>query len=245
MKHLEQFDGLIDNGMSRLSDLAHQGNESGKDTAAVVENVLVSIADGMSSRNKEIVLDAVQYAITRAGNARKNVEWYEKFMNSMQTCGFPSTKARYGEYQATDSRLTMDQLGLDILTRLIGSAVSGPLSAKLLLGLVGSAFESLKSQDKPLELFQRSVKRFNDVSFAVVSGVETQDGDVLLAMAIVTLKVESSVTNVLFWDFNTSSVTVERGENVTALNRRQWRRAEQSVDEYLTKEVIAEFASLK
>lgn len=245
MKHLEQFDGLIDNGMSRLSDLAHQGNESEKDTAAVVENVLVSIAGGMSSRNKEIVLDAVQYAITRAGNARKNVEWYEKFMNSMRTCGFPSTRARYGEYQATDSRLTMDQLGLDILTRLIGSAVSGPLSAKLLLGLVGSAFESLKSQDKPLELFQRSVKRFNDVSFAVVSGVETQDGDVLLAMAIVTLKVESSVTNVLFWDFNTSSVTVERGENVTALNRRQWRRAEQSVDEYLTKEVIAEFASLK
>ncbi|MGV6396570.1 hypothetical protein ACTUVN_002004 [Pseudomonas caspiana] len=245
MKYLEQFDGVTDDAMSRLSDLARLDEEAGKDTAAVVENVLVSIAGGMSSRNKEIVCDAIQYAMTRAGNSRKNVEWYETFMNSMKTCGFPSTRARYGEYQATDTRLTMDKLGLEILTRLIGSAVSGPLSAKLLLGLVGSAFESLKSQDKPLELFQRGVKRFNDVSFAIVSGVETADGDVLLAMAIVTIKVQLSVTNVLFWDFNTSSVTIERGENATILNHRQWRRVEKLVDEYLTNEAIAEFASIK
>jgi hypothetical protein len=245
MKHLEQFDGLADNDMTRLSELARLNDEAGKDTSAAVENVLVSIASGMSPTNKEIVCDSVQYAITKAGHARKNVEWYETFMRSMSTCGFPSPRARYGDYKAVDTRLTMDKLGLEILTSLIGSAVSGPISAKLLLGLVGSAFENLKSQDQPLELFQRSVKRFNDVSFAVVSGVETEDGDVLLAMAIVTLKVQLNVTNVLFWDFNTSSITIERGENATMLNRRQWRRAEKLVDEYLTNETIAEFASIK
>ncbi len=245
MNYLEQPESLIDNGMSRLSELVRGDGDAGKDTAAVVENVLVSIAGGMSSRNKEIVCDAVQYAMTKAGHSRKNVEWYETFMRAMTICGFPSTRARFGEYQATDTRLTMDKLGLEILTRLIGSAVAGPLSGKLLLGLVGSAFESLKSQDEPLQLFQRSVKRFNDVSFAIVSGVETVDGDVLLAMAIVTLKVQLNVTNVLFWDFNTSSVTIERGENATILNRRHWQRAERLVDEYLTNEVLAEFASIK
>ena len=244
MKYLEQPENLIESGLGRLSELAHPDGNVGKDTAAVVENVLVSIAGGMSASNKEIVCDAVQYAMTRAGHSRKNIEWYETFMKAMTTCGFPSTRARYVEYRATDTRLTMDQLGLEILTKLIGSAVAGPISANLLLSLVGSAFESLKSQDEPLELFQRSVKRFNDVSFAIVSGVETADGDVLLAMAIVTLKVQVSATNVLFWDFNTSSIAIERGENATILNRRQWRRAEKAVDQYLTNEVLAEFASI-
>lgn len=245
MKDLEQFSGLNDIGMNRMSEFASMDSGAGKDTSVVIENVVVSIVDGMSTKNKEIVLDAIQYATSKAGHARKNIEWYETFVREMHTCGFPAPRSRYGNYEAKNSRLTMDKVGLEILADLIGAAAIGPLSGKLLLGVVGKAFESLKSQDEPLELFQRSTKRFDDVSFAIVSGVETPEGDVLLAMAFVSLKVSVSATNVLFWDFNTSMVTIERGESVTILNPRQWRRAEKLVDHYLTRQIEAEFALIK
>jgi hypothetical protein len=99
----------------------------------------------------------------------------------------------------------------------------------------------LKNEDKPLELFQRSTRPWDDVSFAIVAGVETADGDVILAMAVVTIDVNVAETNVLFWDFSSSSVKIERGEDVKQLNHRQWRRAERFVDEYLMNETETAF----
>lgn len=241
MNAFDQSASNIDENVERMSHVPSLTNESST-TAVVVENVVTSIVGGMSKSNKEIVLDAVQYATTKAGNARRNVEWYEKFIAAMRDCGFPSSQERYGEYQAGTRRLTMDQIGVQILSGLITSAAVGPLSGPILLGLVGKAFESLKSTSEPLELFQRSTRRFNDISFAIVTGMETDDGDVLLAMASVSLKVDITATNVLFWDFNTSSMKIERGENCTILNHRQWRRAERKVDQYLTEQTDAAFA---
>jgi hypothetical protein len=245
MKAIEQSNGFMNDGVSRMSEFVRRDDSAGNDTSFVMENVLISIVGGMSAKNKEIVLDAVQYAKTMAGYSVKHVEAYEIFAHEMQNCGFPATRSRYGNYEAKDSRLTMDKVGLEILTGLIGGAAVGPLTGKLLLGLVGQAFESLKSQDEPLELFQRSAKQFGDVSFAIVSGVETAEGDVLLAIAFVSLKVNVSATNVLFWDFNTSALTIERGEHITQLNPRQWRRAEKHVDKYLTDQLEVEFSRIK
>ncbi len=209
--------------------------------AMVIENVLVSVTAGMSSKNKEIVMDTVQYATMVAGNSRKSVEWYERFTSAMTQCGFPSTRSRFGSYRAKETRLTMDKLGLEILASLIASAAVGPLTGKLLMDLAAKAFNALKSEDKPLQLFQRSSKPWDDVSYAIVAGVETADGDVILAVAVVTIDVNVSVTNVLFWDFNSSSVAIERGEDVKQLNHRQWRRAEKHVDDYLMRETDAAF----
>lgn len=245
MKELEQSSGVINNELARMSEFARIEDTAGKDISLVVENVLVSIVGGMSTKNKEIVLDAVQYATTKAGLARKNVQWYEDFIREMHTCGFLSSSFRYGNYEASRSVLTMDEIGLEIIKGLIGGAVAGTLTQNLLKGIVGNAFASLKSQDKPKEIFQRSTKRFDDVSFAIVSGVEKPDGDVLLAMAFISLKVSVTATNVLFWDFNTSSLTIERGENVTILNPRQWRRVQPLIDRYLTDQLEAEFALIK
>ncbi len=209
--------------------------------AMVIENVLVSVTAGMSSRNKEIVMDTVQYATMVAGNSRKSVEWYERFSGAMIRCGFPETRSRFGKYRAKGARLTMDKLGLEILGSLIASATVGPLTGQLLMELAGNAFDALKREDKPLQLFQRSSKPWDDVSYAIVAGVETADGDVVLAMAVVTIDVNVEVTNVLFWDFDSSSVAIERGEDVRQLNNRQWRRAEKDVDDYLMNETKAAF----
>ncbi|MDB6142825.1 MAG: Uncharacterized protein JWP80_1869 [Pseudomonas sp.] len=217
------------------------GDDPNASQAMVIENVLVSVTAGMSARNKEIVMDCVQYATMQSGNARKSVEWYESFTHALTRCGFPSTRSRFGSYRAKESRLTMDKLGLEILASLVASAAVGPLTGPLLLELAAKTFDALKREDKPLRLFQRSSKPWDDISFAIVAGVETPDGDVVLAMAVVTIDVNVSVTNVLFWDFNSSSVKIERGEDVKQLNHRQWRRAEKFVDDYLMSETEAAF----
>lgn len=209
--------------------------------AMVAENVLVSVTDGMSVKNKDIVMECIQFATMKSGDARKSVEWYESFTKWMSLCGFTSTRSQFGSYRAKESRLTMDKLGLEILASLVASAGVGPLTGKLLLGVAAKAFEKLKSEDKPLKLFQHSSKPFDDVTFAVVAGTETAEGDVILAMAVITIDVNVSVTNVLFWDFNSSSVSIERGEDIKQLNPRQWRRAEKHVNDYLASETDKAF----
>lgn len=209
--------------------------------AMVVENVVVSVTGGMSAKNKDIVMDSIQYATMKSSNARKGIEWYESFTKEMTLCGFASTRFNSGSYRAKESRLTMDTLGLEILASLLGSAAGGSLTGTLLVGLAAKTFEKLKSEDKPLKLFQSSSKSGHDLSFAIVAGTETAEGDVILAMAMVTIDVSVNVANVLFWDFNSSSVNINRAEDIKQLNQRQWRRAEKRVDDYLMSETEAAF----
>jgi len=217
--------------------------ESGE--AYVIDNVLVSMFTGVSSENKEIILDIIQYATSKAKGTPKSLERYEVLINAMRTCGLAVRSGRYGHYQAADSRLTMDKLGLNILASLISSATVGPLTGKLLLELASKALDNLKSQDKPLKLFQRASKPFDDVNYAVMSCVENAEGDVMLAAAIVSIDVSVSATNVLFWEFNGASAKIERGEHIFQFNRRQWRRAEKNVNAYLEQATDAAFEKFK
>lgn len=213
------------NPMARMAPLALQETD---ETAAVVASNLLVFTEGMSSQNKQDVMDSVLFA-TLVANKQFNPEkereqWYALFNTVLAKVGWLSTRWTNARYRATQQTLTMEQVALEILASAVAaSALPGPASAAM-LGVAADALRSLAAQDKPLRLFERHVKNHNGADFRIGACAESADGTVNLAMGAVSFSANAQVTNVLFWEWNSVEVQTYRAENSLTLNARLYAR---------------------
>jgi hypothetical protein len=203
--------------------------------AAVVNDAVVSIVAGMSKKNKEIVKDSVLYASLRADSDFPDggVQWYNAFKTYLGNCGWPPQSAGLSGYTVSNSRFTMEQEGLKILASAItAAALPGPTSA-LMLKVAKDAMDVLQSSEKPLRLFESSSKKYSGAKFAIVSAVEI-DEEVVMTLGAVDFNTSINVTNVLFWEWNSSTVKIKRAESCLILNQRHFEDIAKTLREKLT-----------
>lgn len=194
-----------------------------KEGAAVVANSIVSFVAGMSKQNKEDIKNSVLFATLVANRAYPDMDgprWYEKFMEVMsRACGWFPMRKEYAEYTTVEQQFTMDQVGLKILSSIIAAAaVPGPASV-LLLGVAQQALEALQASEQPLRLFEGKSRTHNGGNFSIASCTESADGEVLMAMGTVNFSSTLNVKNVLFWNWNNTSVSISRAESYLGLNQ--------------------------
>lgn len=211
--------------MARMTPMAATESD---ETAAVVASNLLVFTEGMSSQNKQDVMDSFLFA-TLVANKQFNPEtereqWYALFNNVLAKVGWLSTKWSNARYRATQQTLTMEKVALEILAAAVAaSALPGPASVAM-LGVAADALRSLAAQDKPLRLFERNVKNHNGADFRIGACTESADGTVNLAMGAVSFIANAEVTNVLFWEWNSTEVRTYRAENSLVLNARHYAR---------------------
>jgi len=213
--------------------------------AVVANDTILSIVAGMTKENKEIVKDCMLYSSLAADSLFPGggVNWYGEFKKRMAFCGWPSQSAGLSDYRTSNSRFTMEQEGLKILASAVAAmAVPGPTSA-LLLKVAKDAIDVLQASEKPLRLFESSSKTPKGAKFAIASAVESQDGEVIIALGAVDFAASLNVTNVLFWEWNSSSISIKRAENHMILNQRHFHSIADLMREKLTakaREALAE-----
>lgn len=198
--------------------------EEKKESAAVVANSVIAFVAGMSMQNKEDIKNAVLFATLVANKAVPSLtgpRWYEKFMEVMsRACGWVPTRREYAKHSASEKLFTMDQVGLKILASTV-AAVSVPgATAVAMVGVAKQALEALQSSDKPLKLFENRSRRHKGGVFNIASCDESVDGEVQMSMGSVDFSSTLNVTNVLFWDWSSSSVSMYRAESHLVLNQR-------------------------
>jgi hypothetical protein len=193
---------------------------------AVVGSNLLAFAEGVSRQNKEDVMDSFLFATlvaNRAANPEDNsAAWYAKFNEVLSAIGWFSNSWSFARYRSTHQRFSMDQAAIEILGSAIAAAtLPGPASAAM-LKVAGDAVKALKAQEKPLRLFERQTKSHNGANFRIGACAESADGTVNLAMGAVNFLTSSNVTDVLFWEWNSTEVRTFRGENTLILNTRMY-----------------------
>lgn len=207
--------------------------------AAIAGSNLLAFAEGVSRQNKEDVMDSFLFA-TLAANKEFNPEtqsqqWYAHFNKALATMGWFSTNWSYSRYRSTHQRFSMEQAGLEILgSAIAAAALPGPASLAM-LKVAADAVEALKVQDKPLRMFERQTKTHKGANFRIGACMESADGTVNLAMGAVNFSGDSAVTNVLFWEWNSTAVETFRGEDHLVLNSRIYASVRKRVQERLRK----------
>ncbi|MDY7567846.1 hypothetical protein RGU44_22735 [Pseudomonas sp. 5C2] len=194
-----------------------------KEGAAVVANSIVSFVAGMSKQNKDDIKNSVLFATLVANREHPEMEgqrWYEKFMEVMsRASGWLPKRKDYARYTTVEQQFTMDQVGLKILSSAVAAAaLPGPTSV-LLLGVAKQALDALQASKEPLRLFEGKSRSHAGGTFSIVSCTESSDGEVVMAVGTVSFSSTLDVTNVLFWNWNNTSVSISRAESHLVLNQ--------------------------
>lgn len=194
--------------------------------AVVAGNSLVSIAAGMSNDNKQAIKDTVLFAtlVANKSHPEGGVQWYRMFTRVLTGCGWFSQSTSFSDYRVGNSRFTMEQAALKILaSALTAVALPGPTRV-LMLKVAKDTISALQESEEPLRLFDKSSKTHSGAKFAIGSSAESKDGEVIMAMGALDFSTRLNVTNVLFWEWNSSSVRIKRAENHMKLNQGQYER---------------------
>jgi hypothetical protein len=206
--------------------------------AAIVGSNLLAFAEGFSRQNKEDVMDSFLFATRVANKAfsaeTQSQEWYGRFNKVLATLGWFSTNWSYSRYRSKHQRFSMEQAGLEILgSAVAAAALPGPASFAM-LKVAGDAVAALKAQDKPLRLFERQTKTHTGANFRIGACTESTDGTINMAMGAVNFSTDSTVTNVLFWEWNSAQVSAFRGEDHLVLNTRIYATLRKKIQDRLS-----------
>lgn len=229
-----------DHASHTMPELAEFDVDEMNPEALVASNAIVSIVAGMTKTNKQVVKDSLLFSTLVANKAypEGGVSWYKEFTKVLGICGWLSQSSSFSDYRVGNTRFTMEQTALKILESAItAAALPGPTSL-LLLKVAKDTVDALQENDKPLRLFENSSKTHSGARFAIASAAESKDGEVVMAMGALDFSTDLNVTNVLFWEWSGSSVSIKRAENHLTLNRAHYERVRSTVEQRLTQNAL-------
>jgi hypothetical protein len=215
--------------------------------AAVVGSSVIAFTEGVSRQNKDDIMNSFLFA-TLVANKKYNPEsdsqaWYGEFHNVLSTVGWLSSNWSYSRYRATQSSFSMDEVGLEIIGSAITAAALGP-AGPIMLKVATDAIAALKAKNEPWRLFERKTKSHQGGSFRIAACSESTDGTVNVVMGAVKFRAESSVTDVLFFEWKSAEVETYKGEDSLVLNTNVYSRVREAVLMKLgdnAEDAIAEF----
>jgi len=216
--------------------------------AAVVGSNLLTFIEGVSRQNREDIMDSFLFATLVANKAfdpeTQSTEWYASLYKVLSTVGWLSSSWSYERYQSNHQTFTMEEAGLEIIASAIAAAALPGPAAAAMLTVAADALKALAAQEKPLGLFERQSKSHNGASFRIGACSEVANGTVNLAMGAINFQTSSKVTNVLFWEWNSTDVKTFRGEDNLVLNTRLYGQIREQIRQRLgdnAQTAIAEF----
>ncbi len=215
-------------------------------SAAVVGQAVIGFVEGMSQQAREDVLDTVTYA-TLAADKRYNVvtqngEWYSTFRAVMtRALHWASQDIAFVSHSSREQVVTMDKIGLDLIASSITAAATGGAAGPLLLQIAGDAVEALRKQDEPVSLFNRRTRKPGGARFLIGGCNESRDGVIALAVGAVEAKTEISVGNVLFFNWNSVAVDLNRSADVFVFHQSLYAQRRERVRQALLEAADAAF----
>jgi len=210
-------------------------------SAVVAPEHIIVFSGNMSAEHKDYVTNSLIYselAATHQARAiinplqRRNA-WYEKKTEIMKGLGWAGFSDAIRRHTAISQKFTMDQVGLEVLQRALAAAAFPGMTAASLVTLAQGAIEKLRATGESLRLFEREALSHHDGKFNIAVCVESSAGDVILITTNIYFIATQSVTNVLFWEWQSSEVDVASAGNKLVLNERRFQKGHEKLAERL------------
>ncbi|MHC8398754.1 hypothetical protein ACYZTX_04475 [Pseudomonas sp. MDT1-17] len=199
--------------------------------SAIMGSGIVGFLEGMTRRNKRIVKNTYAYSDIASRlmfpNKVDKVARYEAFKKLMFAMGWTEYHGAFTNYKSSTSRLTMDNVALDIVHSAIGG-LGGAAGAALKV-VADKTIEALKKQPDAVKLFERHAIEASGANFGV--SVCKQDDDAEVAMAVGTVRYDTSANNtkVIFVEWNSSDVEIYQGKALFTIHEEDLRNEAKSI----------------
>ncbi|WP_426100331.1 hypothetical protein [Pseudomonas sp. PSPC3-3] len=189
--------------------------------AAVVNNGVISFADGLSSLNREYIRKSYLLASSYVSDVlkvRRGTEgWYDEFIKVMISLGWLPVRSRFERVSSAGKGLTVQLAALNIIATLLAStSLTGPLLAAL-PKLAADALDALKQMPASFELFKRNSTVHQGGDFGLASCAET-DGEVMMVLVTYSSHGVSKQVGLPFLEWDSSSFEAFSGQTCLVLN---------------------------
>ena len=189
--------------------------------AAVVNNSVISFAEGLSGLNREYIRKSYLLASSYVSDVLKiqrgTEAWYDEFIKVMISLGWLPVRSSFERVSQSGKGLTVQLAALNIIaTILAGASVSGPLVTAL-PKLAADALEALKQQPSSFELFKRNSTVHQGGDFGLASCAET-DGELMMVLVTYSTQGVNKQVGLPFLEWDSSSFEAFSGQTCLVLN---------------------------
>ena len=189
--------------------------------AAVVNNSVMSFAEGLSGLNREYIrksyLLASSYVSDVLNISRGTEAWYDEFIKVMISLGWLPVRSRFERVSHVGRGLTVQLAALNLIAAMLAStSLTAPILGAL-PKLAADALEALKQQPATFELFKRNSTVHQGGDFGLASCAET-DGELTMVLVTYSTQGVSKQVGLPFLEWDSSSFEAFSGQTCLVLN---------------------------
>ncbi|WP_025859528.1 hypothetical protein [Pseudomonas sp. CHM02] len=189
--------------------------------AAVVNNSVISFAEGLSGLNREYIRKSYLLASSYVSEVLKvhrgTEDWYDEFIKVMVSLGWLPVRSSFERVSRSGKGLTVQLAALNLIASVLASTpLSTPLLA-LLPKLAADALEALKQTPASFELFKRNSSVHQGGDFGLASCAET-DGELTMVLVTYSTHGVGKQVGLPFLEWDSSSFEAFSGQTCLVLN---------------------------
>jgi hypothetical protein len=178
----------------------------------VVGSGLIIAAENVPVQTREDLINCTlfaQLAATGAVSRPKNVAaWYDAYFKALTALGWAQSDTRFQDYEFDSVNAEAHKAIMKVIAVLLG-----PHAVALVVVTTAiEALQSMKENSPWITLFDRQSRTEKFARFQVATAQLDSNGLLQIALVAFQLKARSTVTQVLFFKFSSSSTTLKYAE---------------------------------
>jgi hypothetical protein len=175
----------------------------------VVGSGLVVAAEKVPVQVREDLINCSLFAQLAAtgtvGGSGEVSRWYDAYFGALTTLGWAQSETQFEDYEFSSKNAEAHQAVLKVLTVLLGPQAA----ALVVLKAAVEALGSMQENSPWITLFERNSKAGRSARFQVATAQLGAEGLLQTALVGFELKTKSTLTQVLFFKFSSSSTSLK------------------------------------
>ncbi len=189
--------------------------------AAVVNNSIMTFAEGLSGLNREYIRKSYLLASSYVSDVLKihrgTEAWYDEFIKVMISLGWLPVRSSFERVSHVGKGLTVQLTALNLIATMLASlSVSGQLLSTL-PKLAADALQALKQQPASFELFKRNSTVHQGGDFGLASCAENA-GELMMVLVTYSTQGVDKQVGLPFLEWDSSSFEAFSGQTCLVLN---------------------------
>lgn len=189
-------------------------------SAAVVESSLLAFGAGMSAQNRMDAKNSFLFASLVANRVfdqtASSESWFTSFLQVMGDCGWVLVYRTHEKQSSSDMSLKLANVAVKAVQMAASTLLQSAPVAQVLGVLAEQAIKGLGKDEQALTLFKRSLHNRAQVLVGLASCIETEAGEVVMALGAIQRSARNENLDVLVFDW--ASASAETYSSTVALS---------------------------
>lgn len=205
-------------------------------SAAVVEQSLMTFAAGMSLQNRIDVMSSYQFASLVASklydSEDQSEQWYKQNLKVMEDLGWLTVRRTYEREHSGEQSLVLGAIAFKAM-KVVGQAVFGGPVTEAINKIAESALDGLGKFTEAQELFKRNFKDKMAGTVGLTACLETDDGRLMMVQTAVSTKGMVRDLDTIAFEWKNNAAYHYSGTAFLTFNTQHYARVREHVEKRL------------